>query len=174
MASRDVNSREIAFPGPESQFPGLHRASRFCPSTTYRLPFTGMIRVGSPWGEGKKRGAIAGWSPVLFPADAGTPSIDRRSRWWRARNVAKWLGGYRRSATGDAQWPIGLRTTGQGITVPPLPPPRQMPLDSRSTLREDGRAKWWALARFPAQWRTCQNADMERDGEGDRRPAQGR
>ena len=56
MASRDVNSTEIAFPGPESQFPGLHRASRFRPSTTYRLPFTGVIRVGSLWGEGKKRG----------------------------------------------------------------------------------------------------------------------
>ena len=96
MASRDVNSREIAFPG-------LHRASRFRPSTTYRLPFTGMIRVGSPWREGKKRGAIAGWSPVLFPAYAGTPSIDQHSRWWRARNVAKWLG-----ATGGAR--LGTRS----------------------------------------------------------------
>jgi len=96
VASRDVNSREIAFPG-------LHRASRFRPSTTYRLPFTGMIRVGSPWREGKKRGAIAGWSPVLFPAYAGTPSIDQHSRWWRARNVAKWLG-----ATGGAR--LGTRS----------------------------------------------------------------
>jgi len=31
VTARDVNSREIAFPGRESQFPGLDRDSRFRP-----------------------------------------------------------------------------------------------------------------------------------------------
>ena len=53
--------------------------------------------------------------------------------------------GYRGSTTGEAQWPIGPRTTGRGIAVPPaLPPPR------RTMLREDGRAKRWAAAGSPA------------------------
>jgi len=34
---RDVNSREIAFPGRESQFPGLDRDSRFRLSTYFYL-----------------------------------------------------------------------------------------------------------------------------------------
>jgi len=50
-----------------------------------------MIGVESPAGcEGG--GAIASRWPTLFPADAGTPSIDRHSGQWRARNVAKQLG----------------------------------------------------------------------------------
>ena len=34
---RGVNSLEIAFPGRESQFPGLDRDSRFRPSTYFHL-----------------------------------------------------------------------------------------------------------------------------------------
>ena len=65
------------------------------------------------------------WSPTLFPADAGTPSINQHSRWWLARNVTKWPGdgGYSWSVTGEVQWLIGLCTTGLGIAVPPLPLP---------------------------------------------------
>jgi len=35
------------------------------------------------------KGGIASWPPMLFPADARTQLIDRRSGRWRARNVAK-------------------------------------------------------------------------------------
>jgi len=54
-------------------------------------------------GGAREGGAIAGWPPTLFPADAGIPSIDRHSERWRARNVTKWpgLGGYRGSTTGE-------------------------------------------------------------------------
>jgi len=79
--------------------------------------------------------AIASRSPTLFLADAGTPSIDQHSRQRHARNVAKWLGATGRT-TGDAQWPIGLWTTGRGIAVPPLPPPRRTP---RNNGRRCGR-----------------------------------
>jgi len=67
------------------------------------------------------RGAIAGWSLMLFLADDGTPSIDQYRRRWRARNGGKWLG---ERATGsatptrEAQWPIGSRMVGRGIAVP--------------------------------------------------------
>ena len=44
-----------------------------------------------------RRGAIAGQSATLFPANARTPSIDQHSQWWRTQNVAKRLG-----ATGGA------------------------------------------------------------------------
>ena len=67
---RDVNSREIAFPGRESQFPGLDQDSI---SPDYVL-FAGVIGVGSLAGGDDRR-------PVsdAIPADAGTPSIDRDS-----------------------------------------------------------------------------------------------
>jgi len=67
-----------------------------------------------------RRGAITGRSPMLFPADAGTPLTDRHSRQWRARNVVKRpVGGLQGSATGQAQWQIGLRTVGR--ESPPAP-----------------------------------------------------
>ena len=100
---RDVNSQEIAFPSRESQFPGLDQDSRFRP-----VPFTGVIGVGLSAGA-RRAGAIAGRTPVLFPADDGTPSIDRHSRQWRARNVAKRLGeglqGERDRGSTMADWP---------------------------------------------------------------------
>jgi len=43
------------------------------------------------------------------------------------------------------------------------PSPCQMLLDSRSTSREDGHAKWWAAAGSLVLWCTCRNADVERD-----------
>ena len=74
-------------------------------------------------------------------------------------------GGYRGSATGEVQWPIGPRTAGQGITARPP----QTLLDNRSTMRADGRAKRRAAAGSPAPWRTCQNTGWERN-EGTRSP----
>ena len=51
---RDVNSREIAFPGRESQFPDLDRDSQFHPSTKY-FYLRDHSRVGSPAGA-RRRG----------------------------------------------------------------------------------------------------------------------
>jgi len=59
-------------------------------------------------------GAITGGPLTLFPADAGTPYINRYSGQWRTRNVAKRPGGYRGRATEEAQWP---QTAGLGIAV---------------------------------------------------------
>ena len=65
MSARDVNSREIAFPGRESQFPGLDR---------FRLSvFTCVIGVGSPAGARRGRGDHRP-DAAPFPADDGTPS----------------------------------------------------------------------------------------------------
>jgi len=52
---RDVNFREIAFPGRESQLAGLDRDSRFCPSTYFYLPDRSWIAGAggrSPAGSG--------------------------------------------------------------------------------------------------------------------------
>jgi len=61
-----------------------------------------------------------------------------------------------------ADWPVH---DGPGNRCAAPPPPRRMPLDNQSMLREDGHAKWRAAARSLALWRTCQNADVERDGD---------
>ena len=52
------------------------------------VPYTSVIVVGSLAGV-RGGGAIAGQSPTLFRADAGTPSIDRHSGQWRTQNVTK-------------------------------------------------------------------------------------
>jgi len=46
----------------------------------------------------------------------------------------------------------------------PPPPPRRTPLDNRATSRGDGRVKRRAAAGSSAPGRTCQNADVQRDG----------
>jgi len=76
-------------------------------------------------------------------------------------------GGYVGAQPGKCSGP---RTTGRGITA--SPPPRRTPLDNRSTSRGDGRVKRRAVAGSPAPWRTCQKADVQRDGR-DRRPNAG-
>jgi len=50
-------------------------------------------------------------------------SIDRHNRWWRTPKCRKTARGrgYRGSATGEAQWPIGLRATGGESPCPPPP-----------------------------------------------------
>jgi len=49
---RDVNSREMAFPGRESQFPGLDRDSRFRPSKYFYLRDRSWVAGGGAKGEG--------------------------------------------------------------------------------------------------------------------------
>jgi len=82
VSLRDVNSREITFPGRETQLLGLDRDSRFHPSTFYQRDRSWISSGGAKGGA-----AIAGRSPTLFPADARPPSPpanDRRSRRWRS------------------------------------------------------------------------------------------
>jgi len=102
-------------------------------------------------------GAIDGRSLTPFPGDAGTPSIDRHSGQWRARNVAKrpWEG-----ATMETQWPIGPWMVDRGIAAHPVR--CRWTISSRRGMM--GAAKLHAAAGSPAPWRTCQNADVQRDG----------
>jgi len=91
-------------------------------------------------------------------------SIDRHSGRWHARNVAKRPGGTGGVRPGKRN---GRSTPGRWAGESPCPPtllPHWMPLDIRSTLREDERTKRRAVAGSPAPWRTCQNTDMECDG----------
>jgi len=121
MTITDVNSREIAFSGrvaiPQSR-------SRLLISPEYKVSFTGVIKVGSPVVQGARCkgewGGIAGRTPTLFPADAGTPSIPLA---YLKRHKTAGGGSYKGSATGEAQWLIGPHTMGWGITVPLLPLP---------------------------------------------------
>ena len=63
-------------------------------------------------------------------------------------------GGYRGSATGEAQWPIGPWTMGPHVGRPWTIGQRR---------RWDGHAKWWSAAGSPALWRTCRNTGWEGD-----------
>jgi len=67
---RDVNSREIAFPGRESQFPGLDQDSI---SPDYVL-FAGVIGVGSL--AGARRGGRSPASLRCYSGRCGDP-VDR-------------------------------------------------------------------------------------------------
>ena len=106
---------------------------------------------------------MAGRPPILFPADAGTPSIDRHSGRWCAQNVAKWP---REGATGGARPGKHNGRSAPGRRAGKLPP---APVKCRWTIgRRRGRmgtqnSKRQAVAGSPAPWRTCQNTDMECD-----------
>ena len=112
---RDVNSSEVAFPGGESQFPGLDRYSRFRPSTYFYLHDRSWIAGGgAKGGRGDHRP-----DPAPFPADDGT---HRRLRTINivGSGAPKMAGGrVRGSATGKAQRPSAPgRQAGES---PPLP-----------------------------------------------------
>ena len=66
--------------------------TRFRPSTYLLLAWSELDRRRG------REGGIAGRPPTLFPADAGTPSIDRHSGWWRAINTAE------RPGKGATRW----------------------------------------------------------------------
>jgi len=77
-----------------------------------RVRTSGVIGVGSSAGA-------QGWWAMPDPIAACGRS---HSRWWRVRNIAKRPGGgYGRSATGVAQWPIG-----RGIAPPTSDAARQL------------------------------------------------
>jgi len=95
---------------------------------------------------------------MLFPADVGTPSIDRHSGQRHARNVAKWPGegGYTESTTGEVQWP-SAPYDGSGNHRPP-------PLDTAGQ-SVDVTGGWASfMAGFPVPWCMCRNAGWEHDG----------
>ena len=127
---RDVNSREIAFLGRESQFPRLSISPEY-------VPFTDMIGVGSPAGARRDGGrSPAGPQRCSRPTPGRHRSINIAGSGAPKRHK---MGGecYRGRVTGDAQWPIGLRTTGRVIAARPC----QTPLDNRSTSWADRRMK---------------------------------
>jgi len=81
-------------------------------------------------GGRKVGGAIASQSPALFSIVAGTQVVRPKHR------KTAGGGGYKGSATGEAQWPIGLWTMGRGIASCA----RQMPLGCHWTIgRRRGR-----------------------------------
>jgi len=106
-------------------------------------------------------GTIAGRSPTMFLADAGTPSIHRHRGQWHARNIAKWPG---EVATGGARLDKcnGRSAPERWAGESPCPPVG--PLDNRSTSRIDWRAKQQAAAGSLAPWHTCRNTGWDCDG----------
>jgi len=103
-----------------------------------------VIGVGSP--AGARRGAIAGRSLALFPADAESPLIEPLSGRWHAQNVAKRPG---TGATGGTR--PGKRSgrlalgDGPGNRRPPTSDAAGQSVD----VDVDGHAKWWAAAGSP-------------------------
>jgi len=100
LKSRDVNSLKIAFPGLDSQFPGLDRDSRFRPSM-YLLPYM----LTEVWSQA---GVCRGGSDYRPVPDAEPHRRLKTISWhygqWHARDVAgtagKW--GYRVREQGSA------------------------------------------------------------------------
>jgi len=82
--TRHVNSREIAFPGRESQVPGLDRDSRFRPSMYFCLRDRSWIAGGGAKGAGNHR-----LDPAPFPDDDGT---HRRRTWPNNRPTLRAVG----------------------------------------------------------------------------------
>ena len=87
---RDVNSREIAFPVREMQFPGLDRDSRFHPST-YLLP-AWLESAGARRGGRSPAGPWHRTLPVPGPR-CRLWTIDRHRRQWCTQSVTKRPGG---------------------------------------------------------------------------------
>jgi len=139
---RNVNSREIAFPGQESQFPGIDRDSI---SPEY-VPITGAIRVGSP--AGVWRGRRKGRSPTSRRCRAPSPRANDRSTAGSA--APETSHNDQGSAIREVQWPIGPRTTGRGIdyydikqcdsheAIRPYSPPSRYRLMNRVWAGESG------------------------------------
>jgi len=117
-----------------------------------------VIRVGSPVGGVKQGGAIAGRSPKPFPADAGTPSIDRHSGQWHARNAAKRPG---EGLQGDWGAQPGKRNgrSAPGRQAGESPPtPRQMPW---TISRRQGRMGVQNGGQRPGLWRRGTRVKMQ-------------
>ena len=123
--------------------------------------FTWVIGVGSPAGARRGRGDYRP-DPAPFPDDQHRPAVacSKRSG-----------GGYGGSATA-----IGPRTTGRGITASPLPSDTAgQSVDVAGCARVKRRAAAGSPAPWPrpslfyvtmvVPWRTCQKADVQRDGE---------
>jgi len=68
---------------------------------------------------------------MLFPANARIPSIDIVGGGTPETLQNGHGGGYRGSATDEAQWPIGPQTTGWGIAAPSPPIGRRWTIGRR-------------------------------------------
>ena len=98
--------------------------------------------------------------PAPFLADDGTPSRLRTiniAGSCALKTVRVSVRGERDQGSATA---IGPRTTGRGITASPLPSDTA---GQSVDVVGGGRVKRRAAAASPAPWRTCQNADVQRD-----------
>jgi len=97
-------------------------------------------------GRGAKgEGVIAGWSPTLFPADAGSRVVACLKRRKTAGGEGYRGAGAQPGTRSLISWLISLWMAGWGIAAP-----CRMPLDNRSMSRADGCAKRRAFA-LPGQ-----------------------
>ena len=145
----DVNSREMAFLGRESQFPGLDLDSLFRPSTYFYLRDRSWIAGGgAKGGRGDHRPEQA-----PFPADDGTPSP-----LWTI-NIAG-SGATKTAGEGSGERDLeahrpsapGRRPGNHRLALPPVG--RRLTIGRRRG--RDVRVKRRAAAGSPAPWRTCQ------------------
>ena len=133
------------------------------PGSRSRLDFARVrtfYRCERSWiasGGAKGKGAITGRPPTLFPADAGTPSIDRHNRRWHTQN------GQGKGLQGKCDRGSAMADRATGGESPCLPPARML-LDNRSVSWADGHAHWLTAAGSLAPWHTCQTTDVEHDG----------
>jgi len=170
--TRDVNSREIAFPGRESQFPGLDRDSRFRPSTYFYLCDRSWIAGG-----GREGGAITGWTQRRSRPMTG-PHRRLRTINIVGSGAPKTAGGSVRGARDrGSAIAIGPQTTGRGITA--LPVGRRWRSTSRAGWAREtagsgqvfGTVAHLSKHRRAARWRDTIADRMP--GMGDHRPAVG-
>jgi len=120
--------------------------------------FTCAIRVGSPAGVRRAEG-LSSAGPGAVPGRWRDPipsADDQHSRQLRAQNGQG-------EGTGERDWEV-QRPSDRGRRAGESPPP---PLPSDTAGQSVDVAGWGvkrrAAAASPAPWRTCQNADMQRD-----------
>ena len=129
---------------------------------TYYRRDRSRITGGGAKEEGRE--AIAGQ-----PKMPGPPSANDRST--AGGGALETSQNDRGSVIRKAQWSIGHRSMGRGITT--ASHLRRTPLDNRLTSRTDGRAKWQAAARSPTPRCARRNTGWERNAGCDCRPAPG-
>ena len=133
--------------------------------------FTWVIGVGSPAGARRGRGDHRP-DPAPFPADDRTPSRLRTINTAGSCALKTVRGRVRGESDRGSATAIGPRTTGRESPPPPLSRRMRWTIGRRRGRMhggEDARVKRRAAAASPLPWRTCQNADVQRD-RGTRSP----
>jgi len=91
--------------------------------------FTGEIGVGLP--AGARRGASTDHPPMLFPADAVTPSIDRHSGRWAPKTLQNGRGRGHDRASEMADQPLDNGMGNRRVPSPPAPIGRSWTISRR-------------------------------------------